>query len=164
VVSGALSIAAVIAALLLVDRIGRKPLLLIGSVGMTVSLALLVVAFLNATEISGLITLDGIYGPLALVSANAYVVCFNFSWGPVMWVMLGEMFPNQIRGAALAVSGFAQWFSNFLVTISFPVMLAMIGLAGTYLMYTAAAALSIAFVIKMVYETRGVELEDMQAD
>ncbi|MEO1203831.1 MAG: sugar porter family MFS transporter, partial [Pseudomonadota bacterium] len=107
VASGALSIGAVTVALLLVDRIGRKPILLIGSIGMAVSLAALVVAFANASEVDGSIVLEGLFGPLALVSANVYVVFFNFSWGPVMWVMLGEMFPNQIRGTGLAVSGFA---------------------------------------------------------
>ncbi len=57
---------------------------------------------------------------LALISANLYVIFFNLSWGPVMWVMLGEMFPNQIRGSGLAVSGAAQWSANFLISVSFP--------------------------------------------
>ena len=163
VISGALSIAAVIAALLLIDRIGRKPLLLIGSIGMSIALATLVVAFLNATtEVDGSLTLQGIYGPLALVAANTYVVFFNFSWGPVMWVMLGEMFPNQIRGTGLAVSGLAQWGANFGITITFPIMLATVGLGGAYSFYTVCAILSIAFVLKMVHETCGIELEDMR--
>ncbi len=163
VLSGALSIAAVMVALLLVDRIGRKPLLLVGSIGMAVSLAVLVFAFLNATVTAdGSLTLEGIYGPLALIAANAYVVFFNGSWGPVMWVMLGEMFPNQIRGTGLAVSGLAQWSANFLITITFPILLAGIGLAGAYGLYTAGAVFSIVFVIKMVHETRGIKLEDMQ--
>jgi len=163
VVSGALSIAAVVVALLLVDRIGRKPLLLVGSIGMAISLGTLVVAFANATTAAdGSLTLEGIYGPMALVAANVYVIFFNASWGPVMWVMLGEMFPNQIRGTGLAVSGLSQWGSNFVITISFPILLATIGLAGAYGLYTAGAILSIIFVIKMVHETRGIELEDMQ--
>lgn len=162
VVSGALSIGAVIVALLLVDRIGRKPLLLVGSIGMSVSLALMVVAFMNAsTAADGSLILEGGFGPLALVAANAYVVFFNASWGPVMWVMLGEMFPNQIRGTGLAVSGLAQWGSNFGITITFPVLLASIGLAGAYSLYAAAAIVSVVFVLTMVHETRGVELEDM---
>ena len=66
-------------------------------------------------------------GRLALVAANVYVVFFNFSWGPVMWVMLGEMFPNQIRGSALAVAGFAQWMANFAITVSFPALAAPSG-------------------------------------
>ena len=163
VISGALSIAAVTAALLLVDRIGRKPLLLVGSVGMAVTLATLVFAFINATSgADGSLTLEGIYGPMALVAANLYVMFFNSSWGPVMWVMLGEMFPNQIRGTGLAVSGLAQWGSNFAITITFPMMLAGVGLAGAYGFYTICAIVSIIFVIKMVHETRGIELEAMQ--
>ena len=163
VVSGGLSIAAVIIALLLIDRIGRKPLLLIGSIGMTASLGALVIAFANATTgVDGALTLEGVYGPLALVAANVYVVFFNMSWGPVMWVMLGEMFPNQIRGTGLAISGLSQWGSNFGITMTFPVLLTSIGLGGAYGFYTICAALSVIFVIKMVHETRGIELEEMQ--
>jgi len=163
VISGGLSIAAVTVTVLLVDRIGRKPILLIGSIGMAVALATVVVAFTNATTAAdGSLTLEGIYGPLALVAANVYVIFFNFSWGPVMWVMLGEMFPNQIRGTGLAVSGLAQWGSNFAITMTFPIMLASIGLAGAYGFYTLCAVLSIIFVVKMVHETRGIELEDMR--
>ena len=163
VMSGALSIAAVIVALLLIDRIGRKPLLLTGSIGMAICLGTLVFAFTNATVAAdGSLTLEGYYGPLALVAANVYVMFFNGSWGPVMWVMLGEMFPNQIRGTGLAVSGLSQWLSNFGITITFPILLATIGLGGAYGLYTLAAILSIVFVAKMVHETRGIELEDMQ--
>jgi SP family sugar:H+ symporter-like MFS transporter len=162
VISAALSIAAVVVALLLIDRIGRKPLLLIGSIGMAATLAAVTVAFLNASSMSdGSLTLGGNWGPVALVAANLYVIFFNVSWGPVMWVMLGEMFPNQIRGSGLAVSGLAQWVSNFGITVMFPIMAASIGLGGAYGFYTVCAALSIVFVVKMVHETRGVELEDM---
>jgi len=83
------------------------------------------------------------------------------SWGPVMWVMLGEMFPNQIRGSSLAVSGAAQWIANFAITISFPLLLVGIGLAPTYGIYAVAAALSTVFVLCCVKETRGKELEQM---
>ena len=158
-----MSIGAVVVALLLVDRIGRKPLLLAGSIGMAVSLGTLVIAFLNATiAADGSLTLEGIYGPLALIAANVYVVFFNTSWGPVMWVMLGEMFPNQIRGTGLAVSGLVQWSANFGITLTFPIMLASVGLAGAYGFYTVCAAISIVFVVKLVHETRGIELEDMK--
>ena len=162
IVSGALSIGAVTLALLLVDRIGRKPILLIGSIGMAIMLAAVTFAFMNATVTDNGLNLEGIYGPMALVAANLYVMFFNFSWGPVMWVMLGEMFPNQIRGTGLAVSGLAQWGSNFGITMTFPILLAGVGLAGAYGFYTACAVISIFFVLKMVHETKGVELEDMQ--
>ena len=78
-----------------------------------------------------------------------------------MWVMLGEMFPNQMRGSALAVAGAAQWLANFAVSMSFPWLAKNIGLPVTYGFYAAFAFLSIIFVFKMVYETRGKELEDM---
>jgi len=163
VLSGGLSIAAVIVTILLIDKIGRKPILLIGSIGMSVTLVIVTYAFMNATaSADGSLSLQGIYGPMALIAANAYVVFFNFSWGPVMWVMLGEMFPNQIRGTGLAVSGLAQWGSNFAITMTFPIMLTSIGLAGAYGFYAVCAVLSIVFVVRMVHETRGVELEDMQ--
>src|SRR3546814_18742567 len=76
-----------------------------------------------------------------------------------MWVMLGEMFPNQIRGSGLAVSGFAQWVANFGISVSFPWMAANIGLPVTYGFYAAAAFISFFFVPAMVHETRGRELE-----
>ena len=89
------------------------------------------------------------------------MVFFNLSWGPVMWVMLGEMFPNQIRGSALAVAGFAQWMANFAIVVSFPAMAAGLGLPITYGFYALSALVSFFFVQKMVRETRGTELEDM---
>lgn len=162
VISGGISIAACVLTLLVIDRIGRKPLLLWGSVGMTVTLTLVVYAFANADQDAAGNLLLGDHGTLALVSANAYVFFFNLSWGPVMWVMLGEMFPNQIRGVGLAVSGLAQWLCNFLITMTFPLLLTGIGLAGAYGLYALGALLSVFFVLNMVHETKGKELEEMQ--
>ncbi len=163
VLSGALSIGACLITVALIDRIGRKPLLWVGSVGMAVALALLVVAFASASlDAGGKLALSPAMGVLALVAANVYVIFFNLSWGPVMWVMLGEMYPNQIRGSGLAVAGAAQWTSNFAITVTFPILLAGIGLAGAYGIYTAAAAISIFFVQRYVHETRGKELEQME--
>ena len=186
VVSGALSIAAVIAGLLVIDRIGRKPMLLFGSLGMAVTLGLVAYAFSTGTFLAagtvleaGTVLASGTAYPegavltnsvldlrpemglLALVSANIYVMFFNFSWGPVMWVMLGEMFPNQIRGSGLAVSGFAQWIANFGITMSFPIMAAGLGLMTTYSFYAVCALISFFFVWVIVRETRGKELEQM---
>jgi len=162
VISGAISIAACVVALAMIDKVGRKPLLKWGSIGMTVTLAVVAIAFFNAEQSAdGKLSLNE-WGPIALIAANLYVFCFNFSWGPVMWVMLGEMFPNQIRGSGLAVSGLVQWSTNFLITWSFPMLLAGIGLAGAYGLYAFFSLLSIVFVVRYVYETRGVELEDMQ--
>ena len=162
VLSGALSIGACVVTVLLIDLIGRKPLLWFGSAGMSLSLALVVVAFASGSLADGHLQLPGRMGTLALVAANAYVVFFNLSWGPVMWVMLGEMFPNQIRGSALAVAGAAQWTSNFVVTVTFPMLLAAAGLAATYGIYLVAAIISVIFVVRHVHETKGKELEQME--
>jgi SP family sugar:H+ symporter-like MFS transporter len=163
VLSGALSIGACLVTVVLIDRVGRKPLLWVGSVGMAITLALLTVAFASAAvDDHGKLALSAGMGVLALVAANVYVIFFNMSWGPVMWVMLGEMFPNQIRGSGLAVAGAAQWTSNFAITVTFPILLGGIGLAGAYGIYTIAAAISTFFVLRYVHETRGKELEQME--
>jgi SP family sugar:H+ symporter-like MFS transporter len=161
ILSGALSIASCLVAMGVIDRIGRKPLLLIGSAGMAVSLALVAAAFSTATLVNGQAQLPHTAGLVALISANVYVVFFNGTWGPVMWVMLGEMFPNQIRGSGLAVSGFAQWAANFAIALSFPVAAATVGLVPTYAFYAVSALVSFFFVRTLIHETRGRELEQM---
>ncbi|MEJ8630892.1 MFS transporter [Sphingomonas sp. I4] len=162
ILSGVLSIAACLFTIATVDKIGRKPLLLIGSAGMAVTLAIVAYAFSTAvTGANGAVSLPGNNGVIALVAANLYVIFFNASWGPVMWVMLGEMFPNQIRGSGLAVSGFAQWIANAAISVSFPALAVSPGLSVTYFGYAFFAAVSFFFVRAMVNETRGRELEDM---
>lgn len=161
IISGGVSILACIITIYFIDKWGRKPFLLIGSIGMTITLAILVYVFANSTvDPQGHLDI-GDFGTLALASANAYVFFFNLSWGPVMWVLLGEMFPNQMRGSALAVSGLAQWLTNFMITMTFPIMLAGLGLAFAYSVYTAFAFISIFFVYYFVRETKGKELEQM---
>jgi SP family sugar:H+ symporter-like MFS transporter len=161
ILSGTLSILACLATVVLIDRIGRKPLLLLGSAGMAVTLAVMAVSFSTGNLVDGSLRLSDNAGLAALVAANAYVVLFNMSWGPVMWVMLGEMFPNQIRGSGLAVSGFAQWIANFGISVSFPALAASVGLVVTYGFYAASALVSFLFVRALVHETRGLELEEM---
>lgn len=162
VINGGASILACFIATALIDRIGRKPLLLIGSIGMAATLGTLAVIFSTADVVNGTLSLTGSQGPIALVAAVLYSMLFNTSWGPVMWVMLGEMFPNQIRGSGLAVSGLSQWLSNFGITMTFPLMLTGIGLGGAYGFYTVCAVISIFFILKFVHETKGKELEEMQ--
>lgn len=162
VLTGGVSILACIVATVLVDRVGRKPLLLVGSVGMALTLGVLAAIFGTANTVNGSLELTSTTGPIALVAANLYVMLFNCSWGPVMWIMLGEMFPNQIRGSGLAISGLSQWLSNFAITMTFPIMLTGIGLGGAYGFYTVCAIISIFFILKFVRETKGKELEEMQ--
>jgi sugar porter (SP) family MFS transporter len=162
VVTSITNIAVTIVAIALVDRLGRRPLLLIGSVGMAVCLGAMAGAFAQVESASGPLRLAPPYGTIALLAANGYVVFFGVSWGPVVWVLLGEMFPNRIRAAALAVAAAAQWAANFLVSVSFPWLASTIGLVGSYAMFAAFAVLSYAFVTRFIRETRGRELEDMR--
>src|SRR5262249_17288313 len=96
-----------------------------------------------------------------LVAANLYIVAFAMSWGPVMWVLLGEMFPSRMRGAALAVSGATNWAANFAGTVTFLPLLGVAGLSGAYALYALAAAISLPFVWVAVRETKGKTLEQM---
>ena len=161
VVTSITNIIVTFVAIALVDRIGRRPLLLIGSAGMAVCLAAMAWSFAQVVDAAGPLRLAAPYGTIALVAANGYVVFFGASWGPVVWVLLGEMFPNRIRAAALAVAAAAQWTANFVVSVSFPVLASTVGLVASYAMFAAFAAVSYGFVARFIPETRGRELEDM---
>ncbi|MCX5051335.1 MULTISPECIES: sugar porter family MFS transporter [unclassified Streptomyces] len=152
-----INILGTVIAMIFVDRVGRKPLALIGSIGMVVGLALEAWAF-SFDLVDG--KLPAAQGWTALIAAHVFVLFFALSWGVVVWVMLGEMFPNRIRAAALGVAASAQWIANWAITASFP-SLADWNLSVTYVIYTVCAALSIPFVLKFVKETKGKALEEM---
>jgi SP family sugar:H+ symporter-like MFS transporter len=163
VITSVINIVTTLIAIATVDKFGRKPLLLLGSIGMTVTLGTLAVVFGNAAinPATGNPTLPGTSGIIALLAANLYVVFFGFSWGPIVWVLLGEMFNNKIRAAALSVAASIQWIANFLVSTTFPPLLKTFGLGAAYGLYTIAAAISIFFVVLLIRETKGKELEEM---
>ena len=155
------NVAFTIVAIALVDRVGRKPLLLVGSTGMVITLATLTWVFGTApVNAAGQPILTSGPDVIALIAFNAYVAFFAATWGPIVWVLLGEMFPNRIRATGLAVAASAQWMANFLVSTSFP-ELAGISLGLAYGIFTVFAILSIPFVMKYIRETKGVSLEDM---
>ncbi|MEJ2870686.1 sugar porter family MFS transporter [Actinomycetospora sp. OC33-EN08] len=167
VINGLINVLSTIVAILIVDRVGRRPMLLAGSLGMTVTLGVMAVAFSQSVPTvseSGEATvgLPGAWGPIALVAANLFVVAFAITWGPVVWVLLGEIFPNYLRAAALSVAAAAQWIANFLITVTFQ-SLADIGLTLAYGLYTAFALISFFFVYRSISETKGKELEEMTA-
>ncbi|MER7130860.1 sugar porter family MFS transporter [Streptosporangium saharense] len=147
-------------AIALVDRIGRRPLLLIGSAGMAVALGVAAWAFSAGVHVGDTVRLPSLQGTVALVAAHVFVLFFALSWGVVVWVLLGEMFPNRIRAAALSVAAAAQWVANWLITVSFP-SLAAWSLAGAYVGYSFFAVLSFVFVLFKVRETKGRRLEEM---
>ncbi|MEU1279572.1 sugar porter family MFS transporter [Streptomyces sp. NPDC005805] len=152
-----INIIGTVIAMIFVDRIGRRPLALIGSTGMAIALAVEAWAF-SADLVDG--KLPETQGAVALIAAHVFVLFFALSWGVVVWVFLGEMFPNRIRAAALGVAASAQWIANWAITASFP-SLADWNLSGTYVIYTIFAVLSIPFVLKFVKETKGKALEEM---
>ncbi len=165
VISGSVNIAFTFLAIYLVDRVGRKPLLMIGALGQAVMLGLLAIIFaVGAEDAAQGIEMGGTSGIMALLAANLYIAFFAFTWGPIMWVMLGEMFSNKFRGAALAVAGLTQWLSNFLITITFPVLLASIGLGVSYGIYAAFGIVAFVFVRRTVTETKGKTLEQISLD
>jgi MFS transporter, SP family, sugar:H+ symporter len=163
VITSVVNILTTLIAIALIDKIGRKPLLLIGSTGMAVSLVTMAIIFGTAgTGPDGKPFLDGAAGPIALVAANVFVIAFGMSWGPVVWVLLGEMFPNRIRAAALGLAAAGQWAANWAITVSFPSLRDHLGLA--YGFYGLCAILSFLFVWRWVRETKGVSLEDMHGE
>jgi sugar porter (SP) family MFS transporter len=162
VITSVINVLTTLIAIALIDRIGRKPLLLIGSSGMAVTLITMAVIFANATLVDGKPSLPGAAGVIALIAANLFVVAFGMSWGPVVWVLLGEMFPNRIRAAALGLAAAGQWAANWLITVTFPGLREHLGLA--YGFYGLCAILSGIFVWKWVMETKGVSLEDMHGE
>ncbi|MFD6416923.1 sugar porter family MFS transporter [Streptomyces sp. NPDC060194] len=154
------NIVGTVIAMILVDRVGRKPLALVGSAGMAVALFTAAWAFSYKTGTGDSVSLPDLQGTVAIVAANFFVLFFALSWGVVVWVFLGEMFPGRIRAAALGVAASAQWIANWAVTVTFPDM-AEWSLAGSYVIYGVFAALSIPFVAKFVKETKGKTLEEM---
>ena len=165
VITSVTNIVVTLIAISLIDKIGRRRLLLIGSAGMFVSLGVMAWIFATATQVANDAgemepVLGDTQGLVALIAANSFVVFFGMSWGPGVWVLLGEMFNNRIRATALGIAAAAQWLANFAISTSFPVM-ADLGLGFAYGFYTLCAILSFFFVLKWVPETKGRELEDM---
>ncbi|MFK5635233.1 MULTISPECIES: sugar porter family MFS transporter [unclassified Ornithinimicrobium] len=165
VLTSVTNIVVTLVAIALIDKIGRRVLLLIGSAGMFVSLGAMAWIFATADRVANdsgdmVPALGDTQGVVALVAANLFVVFFGMSWGPGVWVLLGEMFNNRIRATALGIAAAAQWLANFAISTSFPVM-ADIGLGFAYGFYTLCALLSFFFVLRWVPETKGRELEDM---
>jgi len=156
VITSVTNVAVTFVAIFLVDRVGRKPILLTGSALMAVSLGTMALAFAFAETVDGQPSLPGAWGPIALIAANLFVVGFGASWGPLVWVLLGEIFPSRIRGKALGVAAGAQWIANFLITVSFPTMSTW-SLPLTYGMYALFAVLSFAFVVWKIPETKANE-------
>jgi sugar porter (SP) family MFS transporter len=153
---GAVMMVVTLVSLPLIDRWGRRPLLFAGLVGMGVSLGVLSLLFRSATGIPP--SLEW----LGLVTMLVYIASFSFSLGPIMWLMIAEIYPLQVRGIGASLATCANWCSNLLVTATFLKMIEWVGARGTFSVYMAFCVLSIAFVYFLVPETKGVSLEDIE--
>nr|WP_319273496.1 D-xylose transporter XylE [uncultured Draconibacterium sp.] len=150
IVMGLVNVIFTVVAILSVDKWGRKPLLMVGSIGMAVGM--FAIAGLAFFEIIGIST---------LVFIIVYTASFMMSWGPICWVLISEIFPNKIRGRAVAIAVVAQWAANYFISSTYPAMMEFSG-AVTYGFYGLMSLLSFFFVWKMVPETKGKTLEEME--
>lgn len=164
VITAAVNVVMTVVAIMFIDRVGRRRLLTIGSVGMFLSLLLTAIAFSQQHGSGKGVSLPSPYGSLALVGANAFVVFFALSWGPVMWVMLAEMFPNRMRAMALAIGTASNWIFNFIVTFAFEPATRNVGLSWLYGAFALFAFLSFFFVRAKIPETKQQTLESMTGD
>jgi SP family xylose:H+ symportor-like MFS transporter len=150
VVMGLINVIFTVIAIVTVDKWGRKPLLMVGSVGMAIGMfAIGSLAFMKVIGIS------------TLVFIIIYTASFMMSWGPITWVLISEIFPNKIRGKAVAIAVAAQWAANYFISSTYPAMMEFSG-GLTYCFYGAMSVLSLIFVWKMVPETKGKTLEEME--
>ncbi|MBV5311978.1 MAG: D-xylose transporter XylE [Prolixibacteraceae bacterium] len=164
IIVGAVNLAFTVVAIMTVDKYGRKPLMIIGSIGMAISMILLGFTFFLG-QTGGMLT--PLQGYAALAFMLVYTAAFAMSWGPVCWVLLAEIFPNSIR-AALSIAVAAQWIANWIVSLTFPMMNDNVWLTEkfnhgfSYWIYGIMGILSAIFVWKMVPETKGKTLESME--
>jgi len=155
---GTINVLATFIAIWLVDRAGRRPLLIAGVLGMVTTLTVLGLAFRDAGS--------GTAGSLGLITAvclAAYIVFFAFSLGPIVWLMISEIYPLRNRAQAVAVSTAANWGANFLVSLTFPILTNRLGSSHTFFIYAALGVVTLIFVIARVPETKGKTLEEISA-
>jgi MFS transporter, SP family, galactose:H+ symporter len=154
--SATTALAATIVAIALVDRAGRRPLLVAGLIGMVASLLALAAA-------SRMGAAAGWLGVTTVACVGIYIVCFAFSLGPITWIMIAEIFPNRIRARAASLSTAANWLANFVVSLTFPILRESLGSSLTFALYAVFGSVAIGFVLRRVPETRGKSLEQIAA-
>jgi MFS transporter, SP family, galactose:H+ symporter len=153
---GLVNVLLTILALELLDRVGRRPLLIWGLIGMIVSLVLLGIGFLTQNPTPGLAW-------TSMICVMAYVACFAISLGPIFWLMIAEIYPLKLRSRAMSLAAAANWGSNFLVALTFLTLLDALGRPGTFWLYAFVGIVALVFVLRLVPETKGKTLEQIEA-
>jgi len=154
---GVVNVLLTIVALRMLDRAGRRPLLLYGLVGMVISLGVLGAAFLFASSSS-------VVAWLAVISLAVYVACFAIGLGPVFWLLISEIYPLKIRGRAMGVATMMNWGSNLIVALTFLSLLHSLGRSATFWLYAVIGIIAWFFVYRLVPETKGRTLEQIDAE
>ncbi|MDP9728345.1 sugar porter family MFS transporter [Alicyclobacillus tolerans] len=154
---GSVQVVMTLIAVRLIDRVGRKPLLISGSIGMALSLFIL--GLMNKVFAHSVAT-----GWITLICLAIYILFFSISWGPVMWVLLSEIFPLGIRGTGMGIGAVTNWVANLLVSLTFPWLLSRLGISNLFLIYGAMGVLALIFVILKVKETKGKSLEEIEME
>jgi sugar porter (SP) family MFS transporter len=145
-------------ALVLVDRVGRRPLLLVGIAGMVASLIVLGAGFYFASGASG-----SSIGIITAISLIAYISFFAIGLGPVFWLLISEIFPLQVRGTAMSFATIANWSANFVITLAFLGLVAALGQTGTFWLFAAIGIVAFIFTLRLVPETKGLTLEQIES-
>ena len=158
---GAINVVMTLIAIRFIDRVGRKPLLLGGLVGMVISLTVLGLSTLLLSEPSSPTDTVAI---ITLLCLAGFIISFAATWGPTVWVMLPEVLPLRIRGTAMGVAIFLHWIANFVVSQTFPSLLAALGPGIPFLGYAVIGVLAFIFVSAFVTETKGRSLEEIESD
>jgi sugar porter (SP) family MFS transporter len=159
VIVGAINVLFTIIAVMVLDRIGRRPPLLAGTVGMVVGLGVLGAVFLGQPD-----AVSHTRAVIAIIALCVYISSFAIGLGPVFWLLISEIYPLRMRGSAMSAAGIANWLANFVVAISFLSLISAIGRSATFWIYGGIAAASLVFMWLRVPETRGRSLPEIEAD
>jgi MFS family permease len=158
VVNGAVNVGMTIVAIWLLDKVGRRPLLLCGTVGMAVGMIITACCFLGGENLKGAVAIVAVLGLLS------YTGSFAIGLGPVFWLLIAEIYPLKIRGAAMSVASMANWAANFVVTISFLTLLSAIGGDGAFFLFGFLTLVALAYFWRKVPETKGRSPQEIERD
>jgi sugar porter (SP) family MFS transporter len=158
VVNGAINVGMTIVAIWLLDKVGRRPLLLAGTAGMAVGMAVTACSFIGGTHLTGGLAI------VAIVGLFFYTGSFAIGLGPVFWLLIAEIYPLRIRGAAMSVASMANWAANFVVTISFLTLLSAIGGDGAFFLFGFLTLVALAYFWRKVPETKGRSLQEIERE